>query len=107
MSASLAESYSLCREIARNAGTNFYYSFLVMPRAKRDAMCALYAFMRHSDDIADGAVAPALAGVAASVSDAAGPLEPPGTAATTPVLQALRQWRRTVDAALSGLGILP
>ncbi len=61
METTLAKSYARCRQIARRAGTNFYYSFYVLPRAKREAMCAIYAFMRRSDDIADGAANPAVA----------------------------------------------
>lgn len=49
----LEESYRRCREIARDRARNFYYSFIVLPREKRDAMCAVYAFMRFCDDIAD------------------------------------------------------
>jgi phytoene synthase len=49
----LAAAYSVCRAIARRAARNFYYAFLVLPRAKRDALSAVYAFMRHCDDISD------------------------------------------------------
>jgi 15-cis-phytoene synthase len=49
----LAVAYSVCRGIARAAARNFYYSFLVLPRPKRQALCAVYAFMRRCDDIAD------------------------------------------------------
>lgn len=49
----LQQSYRYCREVARKRARNFYYSFIVLPRAKRDAMCAIYAFMRYCDDIAD------------------------------------------------------
>jgi phytoene synthase len=49
----LEKSYRRCREIARSRARNFYYSFIVLPKAKRDAMCAVYAFMRFCDDIAD------------------------------------------------------
>ncbi len=41
MTADLAASYAHCRDVARRAAGNFYYSFLVLPRAKRQAMCAL------------------------------------------------------------------
>jgi phytoene synthase len=51
---SLEESYRCCARIARTEARNFYYSFLCLPAAKRAAMCAIYAFMRHSDDISDG-----------------------------------------------------
>jgi phytoene synthase len=49
----LAEAYAACREIAKREAKNFYYSFRVLPRHKSDAMCAVYAFMRRADDIAD------------------------------------------------------
>jgi 15-cis-phytoene synthase len=49
----LAIAYSVCRSITRSAAKNFYYAFLVLPRAKRQALCAVYAFMRRCDDIAD------------------------------------------------------
>src|ERR1017187_7384776 len=49
----LRESYRYCRGVARDRAKNFYYSFIVLPREKRDAMCAVYAFMRYCDDIAD------------------------------------------------------
>lgn len=49
----LEEAYSECRQIARREAKNFYYSFRVLPQHKSDAMCAVYAFMRRADDIAD------------------------------------------------------
>jgi 15-cis-phytoene synthase len=78
MSVTVEESYRQCQTIARRTGKNFFYSFLVLPATKRAAMCAIYAFMRRSDDIADGAANPAVASAG------------------------LRQWRVTVDAALRG-----
>jgi 15-cis-phytoene synthase len=49
----LAHAYAVCRGIARRAAKNFYFSFLVLPKEKRNAICAVYAFMRHADDITD------------------------------------------------------
>src|SRR6202521_3289205 len=46
-------AYSVCRSIARSAAKNFYYAFVVLPRRKRNALSAVYAFMRRCDDIAD------------------------------------------------------
>jgi phytoene synthase len=49
----LRASYDYCASLSRREARNFYYSFLVLPPARRRAMCALYAFMRHTDDLAD------------------------------------------------------
>jgi phytoene synthase len=48
-----AGAYGFCREVARREAKNFYWAFRVLPRPKSDAMCAVYAFMRRADDIAD------------------------------------------------------
>jgi phytoene synthase len=49
----LEASYLACERVARRRARNFYYGFLLLPRPKRSALCALYAFMRHVDDVAD------------------------------------------------------
>lgn len=49
----LEMAYSVCRHIARSAARNFYYGFMVLPRPKRNALSAVYAFMRRCDDITD------------------------------------------------------
>jgi 15-cis-phytoene synthase len=49
----LVMAYSVCKSITRQNAKNFYYGFLVLPRRKREALCAVYAFMRRCDDIAD------------------------------------------------------
>jgi 15-cis-phytoene synthase len=49
----IPEAYAACREIAKREAKNFYYAFRVLPQHKSDAMCAVYAFMRRADDIAD------------------------------------------------------
>ncbi len=46
-------SYVECRRVAKNSASNFYYAFFMLPQAKRDALCALYAFMRLVDDVSD------------------------------------------------------
>ncbi len=76
--AHVAASYAECRRIARAAASNFYYAFFLLPRPKRDALCALYALMRLVDD----------------VSDTAGDV--------TEKHHALARWRATIDAALAG-----
>jgi 15-cis-phytoene synthase len=69
-------SYAYCRHVARTQAKNFYYSFLLLPKPQRDAMCAIYAFMRYCDDLSDG----------------------PDTA--TP--EGMMKWRAELDAALQG-----
>jgi phytoene synthase len=51
----LVMAYSVCKGITRAAAKNFYYAFMVLPRRKREALCAVYAFMRRCDDITDDA----------------------------------------------------
>ena len=53
MNRQLSMAYTVCRGIARARAKNFYYAFLALPREKRNALCAVYAFMRHADDLAD------------------------------------------------------
>ena len=52
------EAYAMCRTIAQKEAKNFYYAFRVLPEHKRNAMCAVYAFMRRADDISDDETLP-------------------------------------------------
>lgn len=72
----VSESYAYCRNVARTQARNFYYSFVLLPNEQRDAMCAMYAFMRYCDDLSDG----------------------PETANH----ETMQQWRAELDAALEG-----
>jgi phytoene synthase len=49
----LHEAYEACRAIAQREAKNFYYAFLALPEPRRNAICAIYAFMRQADDLAD------------------------------------------------------
>jgi 15-cis-phytoene synthase len=71
----LKASYAFSRTIARKRARNFYYSFLLLSSEQRDAMCAIYAFMRYCDDISEGEGASR---------------------------EAIEQWRRDLDCALQG-----
>jgi phytoene synthase len=53
MTPTLARSYDYCERLAREQAANFYPAFRILPTAQRRAMCALYAFMRVTDDLAD------------------------------------------------------
>jgi phytoene synthase len=82
---SLEASYAVCRRLARRAASNFYYAFYILPRAKRDALCALYAFMRLVDDVPDS-----------SSSSASSPEVLAAKHAS------LARWRTLLDQAVAG-----
>ena len=42
-----------CQSKAAASGSSFYYSFMFLPKPRREAITALYAFCREVDDIAD------------------------------------------------------
>jgi phytoene synthase len=71
----LEASYAYCRQVAKLRAKNFYYSFVLLPAEQKNAMCAMYAFMRYCDDLSDEAGA---------------------TAAS------IEQWRLALKEALSG-----
>ncbi len=52
--AELADAYARCEAITRAEAANFYYGIRLLPRARRRAMSAVYAFARRVDDIGDG-----------------------------------------------------
>jgi 15-cis-phytoene synthase len=74
----VAVSYEYCRNLTKAAARNFYYGFALLPPAKRDALCALYAFMRRADDISDSSGQP------------------------RDKQESLRGWRTALDDALAG-----
>src|SRR5216684_2483933 len=78
MTLSLADSYRFCEQVARREAGNFYHAFRVLPRGQRQAMCALYAFLRLTDDLGDS-------------------LEPTATKRTL-----LADWRQRFEQSLAG-----
>ena len=46
-------AYQECRAITRREAKNFYYAFLTLPAARRQAIYVAYAFCRHCDDSVD------------------------------------------------------
>lgn len=53
MNTDAQEAYAYCRAVTRQHAKNFYYAFLFLPKAQRDAIYTVYAFCRYCDDIAD------------------------------------------------------
>lgn len=78
MTTELDRSFAHCECLARREAGNFYHAFRLLPAAQRRAMSALYAFLRISDDLADG----------------------PGTPDEKRRL--LDDWRRRLDRGLAG-----
>ena len=75
---SVADSYAECNRIAREARSSFYLAFFGLRKEKRNALCALYAFMRLVDNVSDE----------------------PGDAESK--RQGLARWRGLLDAATAG-----
>lgn len=46
------------RDKTKQSKTNFYYSFLFLPKPKRDAIFTVYSYCRQTDDIVDSAQSP-------------------------------------------------
>jgi phytoene synthase len=55
---SVQEAYAEVGRITRREAKNFAYGIMVLPRAKRQAIAAVYAFARRVDDLADGELQP-------------------------------------------------
>jgi 15-cis-phytoene synthase len=53
-------AYRACEQITRREAANFFYGIRLLPRPKRHAMSAVYAFARRVDDIGDGDLDPDL-----------------------------------------------
>ena len=51
--AALEKDYAHCASITRRSSSNFYYAFMLLPAARRQALYSVYAFCRFVDDIAD------------------------------------------------------
>ncbi|HEY5195246.1 MAG TPA: presqualene diphosphate synthase HpnD [Solirubrobacteraceae bacterium] len=49
-------AYEHCESLTRRVAANFYYGIRLLPREKRHATCAVYAFARRVDDIGDGRI---------------------------------------------------
>jgi 15-cis-phytoene synthase len=55
---SVQEAYAEVGRITRREAKNFAYGIMVLPREKRQAIAAVYAFARNVDDVADGDLSP-------------------------------------------------
>ena len=53
------QAYAEVQRVTRARAKNFAYGIMVLPREKRRAIAAVYAFAREVDDVADGNLPPA------------------------------------------------
>ncbi len=81
MTSTDAQAY--CTTLTKKSGSNFYYSFLFLPKARRDAMYTVYAFCKEVDNAVDE--------------------PPPGSHPQ----DELTRWRQELIAAYEGTPTLP
>jgi 15-cis-phytoene synthase len=86
---SIDEAYALCRKIAHKHGANFSVGFRFLPKAKRNAVYAAYAYCRIADDIADE-------------EDTSAAFRAAGAASAATRDEALNAWQRELDACYEG-----
>jgi phytoene synthase len=99
-------AFEVCARITRQEAANFYYGIRLLPRPRREAMSAVYAFARRVDDIADGDL-PAAAKLA-SLEEHRATVRAldDGTEPGDPVGLALAQAHRDYDLPLDALDLL-
>src|SRR5579863_7662504 len=49
----MSQELKYCQDKVLASGSNFYYSFLFLPKDQKDAITVVYAFCREVDDIVD------------------------------------------------------
>jgi len=79
----VTEAQAFCTNVTKNSGSNFYYSFLFLPKARRQAMYTVYAFCKAVDSAVDE--------------------PPPGSNPE----EELRRWRTELDAVYGGTPTWP
>ena len=82
-SLSVSHAQAYCTALTKKSGSNFYYSFLFLPRKRRAAMYTVYAFCKEVDNAVD---------------------DPP--AGSNPQ-EELRRWQTELDAAYRGTPTFP
>jgi phytoene synthase len=83
MTLSVTDAQAYCMALTKKSGSNFYYSFLFLPRKRRAAMYTVYAFCKEVDNAVDE--------------------PPPGSNPQ----EELRRWRTELEAAYRGTPTFP
>lgn len=98
-----------CQEKAAASGSSFYYAFLFLPRERRRAITALYAFCREVDDVVDEAAdaqvaATKLAWWRAELAELfAGRPQHPVTRALLPFVERFSLSRKSLEEIIQGM----
>jgi len=103
----VADAYRECRAIAHKHGANFSVGFRFLPKKKRLAVYAAYAFCRFADDIADEPLETLLpsargSSFAKSPSSAFGTFSPVPGGEGSQRMTLLDDWQRELDACYAG-----
>lgn len=100
-----------CQQKAAASGSSFYYSFLFLPKDRRAAITALYAFCREVDDIADECHEPDVARVKLAwwrqeiANLYAGNPQHPVTRALAPAVRQYSLKQQYFDEIIDGMGM--
>jgi phytoene synthase len=102
------QAYRRCEQITRHEAANFYYGIRLLPRSKRQAMSAVYAFARRVDDIGDGQALGREEQLRALAAERAmlGGLDSATGSLEDPVAVGLADARRRYDLPLDALELL-
>ncbi len=101
------QAYAYCRGIARKHGANFSVGFRFLPKQKRRAVYAAYAFCRWADDIVDEGppTGPRASGLGPGI-DETEPRAPstqlPAPSTEDPTLTALNHWAAELERCYAG-----
>ncbi len=83
MTMTVTDAQAFCINVTKQSGSNFYYSFLFLPKTRRNAMYTVYAFCKAVDSAVDE--------------------PPPGSNPK----EELRRWRAELDAVYAGTPTWP
>jgi phytoene synthase len=90
------EAYAFCRSVAHKHGANFSVGFRFLPKVKRRAVYAAYAYCRLADDIADEGLTADSEQLTGSHSPVSGQLSAVSSS------HQLDLWQRELDACYAG-----
>lgn len=100
----IADAYAVCERIVGAEARNFSYGIRLLPKPKRQALSAVYAFARRVDDIGDGDLSPD--DKTAALDEARKQVAAPGDHPGDPVMLALADSAARYPIDLNAFGEL-